>query len=101
MDEIEKLKAELAKAQAALAVLDNIKRENAELRNINEKAGAEIEKLRTEITELRRQDNGGLPKELEELVKEKMAAGLPRATALESARNQIAWDKEQKKAKRE
>lgn len=77
-------------------VLANLRRENAELRETVERAGAEINRLQAEVNQLRRQD--GVPQELEELVKEKLAAGLPREQAIEVARAQIAWDREQEKA---
>jgi len=57
-----------------------------------------IEQLEAENAALRAQNralaNPGVPEEIEEMVKEKVAAGLTREQAIEVAKAQIAWDAE-------
>lgn len=58
---------------------------------------AENEALKEENEALKEANFFGVPKELRTLVAEKRAAGLDLKTALESAKNQVAWDQQQKK----
>lgn len=53
---------------------------------------AENERLKKENAELIA-NRDGIPTELRAMVLEKMAAGLPKATAIEAAKQQSAWDR--------
>lgn len=68
-------------------------------KQIIEEQAAEIATLKKQLAEAKA-DQGGIPEELRELVREKRAAGLDTKTAIEAARNQLAWDKEQEKAEK-
>lgn len=66
---------------------------------IIEEQAAEIAALKKQLADAN-SGLGGIPEELREMVREKRAAGLDLKSALESARNQLAWDKEQEKAEK-
>ena len=68
-------------------------------KQIIEEQAAEIAALKKQLADAH-SGLSGIPEELHALVKEKRAAGLDFKTAVEAARNQLAWDKEQEKAEK-
>lgn len=68
----------------------------AEIAELNKK----IEELSAENAALKAQMGEGIPKEIAALVKEKRAAGLDIPTAIQAAKNQVAWDKQQAEEKK-